>query len=208
MNVIRGDKLRLPDMRAVPIRSRRAFRTVVPAAAFLVLVACSNGDEGKAQRGRETTTTSAPATSSTTSTTIAASSTLAVEAAVLADYTAAKTTLDQAQQIPDPSYPALPEHWTGEGLKEVRRQLLILQTNGWVIRGTTTRNPRVISVKDSTAVVWDCIQTDGERYKAKTGEVINPTGPLTLGFEETLLQEAGAWKISARVNQEQACAGS
>jgi hypothetical protein len=63
-------------------------------------------------------------------------------------------------------------------------------------------------VKDSTAVVWDCVHTDGERYNTKTGEVIDPTGPLTLGFEETLVQEGGVWKISARINQEQACARS
>ncbi len=206
MNVISGDKMRLQDMRAVPARSRRAPRTVILAATFVVLIACGDGHKGKAQPGQESTTTSVP--SSATSTTTATSSTSSLEATVLADYAAAKTALDQAQQIPDPSYPALSEHWTGEGLKEVRKQLLILQTNGWVIRGTTTRNPRVVSVKDSTAVVWDCIHTDGERYNAKTGEVINPTGPLTLGFEETLVQEAGAWKISARVNQEQACARS
>ncbi len=126
---------------------------------------------------------------------------------MLADYLAAKTALDQAQQIPDPSYPALAEHWAGDGLKEVRKQLVILQMNGWVIRGSTTRNPRVVSVKASTAVVWDCIHTDAERYNAK-GEVVNPTGPLTLGFEETLMQEAGVWKITARINQDQACAHS
>ncbi len=208
MNVISRHKMRLQDMRAVPARSRRAFRTVIFVATFLVLVACSDRHDGKAQPGRESTTTSTPTTSPTTSTTTTAPSTSSLEAAVLADYGAAKTALDQAQQIPDPSYPALSEHWTGDGLKEVRKQLLILQTNGWVIRGTTTRNPRVVSVKDSTAVVWDCIHTDGERYNAKTGEVVNPTGPLTLGFEETLVQEAGAWKISARVNEEQACARS
>lgn len=206
MNVISGDKLRLQDMRAAPARSRRAIRTVVVAATFLVLVACSHGHDGTAQPGRESTTTSAPTTTSTTS---AATTTSAPspEAAVLAGYLAAKTALDQAQQIPDPSYPALAEHWTGDGLKEVRKQLVILKMNGWVIRGSTTRNPRVVSVKDSTAVVWDCIHTDAERYNAN-GEVVNPTGPLTLGFEETLVQETGVWKITARINQDQACAQS
>ena len=177
------------------------------AAACLFLAACNGGHEGKAQPGRESTTTLAPVTSATTSAVATPNSGSSPEAAILADYVAAKNALDEAQKIPDPSYPALVEHWTGAGLTEVRRQLMILQVNGWVIRGTTTRNPKVVSVKDSTAVVWDCIHTDGERYNAK-GEVIDPTGPLTLGFEETLVQENGVWKISARINQEQACAHS
>jgi len=177
------------------------------AAACLFLAACSHGHEGKAQPGSESTTTLSPATSATTLGAVPTSA-VSLAAAILADYSAAKAALDQAQQIPDPSYPGLSEHWTGDILKEVRRQLLILQTNGWVIRGTTTRNPKVVSVKDSVAVVWDCIHTDGERYNAKTGEVVNPTGPLTQGYEETLVQESGVWKISARVDQEQACARS
>ena len=203
MNVISGDKLRLQDMRAVPARSRRAFRTFVLAAAFLVLVACSNGDDGKAQPAREHTTTTASGAVTTTST----SSTPA--AAVLVDYNAAKAALEEAERLADPKYPPLVEHWGGGMLQEVQKQLAILQMNGWVIRGTTTHSPKVVTIDGRTAVVWDCIHTDGERYDAKTGAVVNPTGPLTVGYEETLTRDdAGVWKISARVKQVQACPGS
>ena len=208
MNVISGDKLRLQDMRAAPARSRRAIRTVVVAATFLVLVACSHGHDGTAQPGRESTTTSAPITSSTTSAATTSSSAPSPEAAVLTDYSAAKAALEEAEQLPDPKYPPLLQHWLGGMLQDVQKQLVILQMNGWVIRGNTTHKPKVVSIQGDTAVVWDCIHTDGERYDVKTGAVVNPTGPLTVGYEETLTRDAGVWKISARVKQEQACPGT
>jgi hypothetical protein len=209
VNVISGDKLRLLDMRAAPARSRRAIRTVVVAATLLVLVACSDGHDGDAQPGRETTTTSAPETSSTTSTATTVSLPASPEAIVLADHNAAKAALEEAERLADPDYPPLAEHWVGDLLTEIRKQLLILKTNGWVIRGTTTHNPKVVTVDAGTAVVRDCIHTDGERYDVKTGAVVDPTGPLTVGYEETLTrQDAGAWKIAARVKQEQACTAS
>jgi hypothetical protein len=204
--VMKRDRMRLTDMREATALSRPAPRTVAAAAvACMIFAACGGGDDRGSQPGRASTTTTVTAGDVTTTTPTGSSP---IEATVLSDYTAAKVALDEAERIPDPAYAPLAERWTGEILKEVQRQLVILQTNGWVIRGTTTRNPKVISVKDSTAVVWDCVHTDGERYNAKTGEVINPTGPLTLGFEETLVHEAGVWKISARVDQERACAGS
>ena len=209
---MKRDRMRLTDMREATALSRPGPLTVVAAAvACMFFAACGGGEDRGSQPGRASTTTtlsrSVTAGDATTTTTTSAASG-PTEATVLSDYTAAKVALDEAERIPDPAYAPLAERWTGEILKEVQRQLVILQTNGWVIRGTTTRNPKVISVKDSTAVVWDCVHTDGERYNAKTGEVINPTGPLTLGFEETLVHEAGVWKISARVDQERACAGS
>ena len=207
MNVISRDKMRLQDMRAVPARSRRAFRTVVLAAAVLVLVACSNGDDGKAQPARESTTTTAPGPVTTTSMSTTTSSTPG--AAVLVDYNAAKAALEEAERLADPKYPPLVEHWVGGMLQEVQKQLAILQMNGWVIRGTTTHSPKVVTIDGRTAVVWDCIHTDGERYDAKTGAVVNPTGPVTVGYEETLTRDdAGVWKVSARVKQEQACPGT
>lgn len=202
---MKRDRMRLTDMREATALSRPAPRTVAAAAvACMFFAACGGGEDRGSQPGRASTTTTVPVGDVTTTTPAASGP----EATVLSDYTAAKVALDEAERIPDPAYAPLAQRWTGEILKEVQRQLVILQTNGWVIRGTTTRNPKVISVKDSTAVVWDCVHTDGERYNAKTGEVINPTGPLTLGFEETLVHEAGVWKISARVDQERACAGS
>jgi hypothetical protein len=203
--VMNRETRRLPDMRELSPHSRPTVRAALAAVAACVLLAgCGGGDDDNAEPNATSTTTLPTASSTTSPETTSASA----EAAVLADYATAKNALDAAQQIPDPNYPALAQHWTGEILKEVQRQLVILQTNGWVIRGTTTRNPKVISIKDTTAVIWDCVHTDGERYNAKTGEVVNPTGPLTLGFEETLVHEGGMWKISARVDQEQACAGS
>jgi hypothetical protein len=208
VNVIRGDKLRLLDMRAAPARSRRAIRTVVVAATLLVLVACSDGNDGEAHSARETTSTFAPETSSTTSAATVSSS-ASPEPAVLADYNAAKAALEEAERLADPDYPPLAEHWVGDLLTEIRKQLLILKTNGWVIRGTTTHSPKVVTVDGGAAVVRDCIHTDGERYDVKTGAVVDPTGPLTVGYEETLTRrDAGAWKIAARVKQEQACPGS
>lgn len=203
---MKRDRMRLTDMREATALSRPAPRTVAAAAvACMIFVACGGGEDRGSQPGQASTTTTVTAGDVTTTTSAAPGP---IEATVLSDYTAAKVALDEAERIPDPAYAPLAERWTGEILKEVQRQLVILQTNGWVIRGTTTRNPKVISVKDSTAVVWDCVHTDGERYNAKTGEVIKPTGPLTLGFEETLVHESGVWKISARVDQERACAGS
>jgi len=203
-----GEARRLSDMRELSPHSRPALRAVIATlVACALLAGCGGGDGESAEPRGNVTSTSLPSESSTTAP-VSSSSPSSTEAAVLADYAAAKSALDAAQQIPDPAYPALAQHWTGEILKEVQRQLVILQTNGWVIRGTTTRNPKVISVNGSTAVVWDCVHTDGERYNAKTNEVVNPTGPLTLGFEETLVHEGGVWKISARVDQEQACTRS
>jgi hypothetical protein len=208
---MKRDRMRLTDMWEATALSRPAPRAVAAAAvACMFFAACGGSDDRGSQPGRASTTTtlngSVTAGDATTTTTTPAAG--PIETTVLSDYTAAKVALDEAERIPDPAYAPLAQRWTGDILKEVQRQLVILQTNGWVIRGTTTRNPKVVSVKDSTAVVWDCVHTDGERYNAKTGEVINPTGPLTLGFEETLVHEAGVWKISARVDQERACAGS
>lgn len=207
---MKWDAMRLPDMRELSPLSWPASWVVAGAlVSSVLLVGCAGGDDKASDAVRDTTTTSAAgAVSSSSASSAPASSSSSTEVAVLADYTAAKAALDQAQQIPDPSFPDLERYWTGEILAEVKRQLVILQTNGWVIRGTTTRDPKVKSINDSTAVVWDCVRTDGERYDAKTGDVVNPTGPLTLGFEETLVHEAGVWKISARVDQEQACASS
>jgi hypothetical protein len=198
-------------MREATALSRPGPLTVAAAAvACMLFAACGGSDDRGSQAGRASTTTtlSGSVTAGDVTTTTMTPAAGSIETTVLSDYTAAKVALDEAERIPDPAYAPLAQRWTGDILKEVQRQLVILQTNGWVIRGTTTRNPKVISVKDSTAVVWDCVHTDGERYNAKTGEVINPTGPLTLGFEETLVHEAGVWKISARVDQERACAGS
>lgn len=177
------------------------------AAACLFLAACSAGHEGKAQPGSENTTTSSPPTSMTTAA-APTSSASSPEAAVLADYNAAKAALEEAERLAEPDYPPLVEHWVGGMLKEVQQQLLILKVNGWVIRGTTTHSPKIVTIDNGTAVVWDCIHTDGERYDAKTNAVINPTGPLTVGYEETLTRDAGVWKISARVKREQACPGT
>lgn len=181
---------------------------MIVTAACLFLAACSGGHEGKAQQAhRENTTTTAPGIVATTST-VPTSSSASPEAAVLADYNAAKGALEEAEHLADPNYPPLVEHWVGGMLEEIRQQLFILKVNGWVIRGTTTHSPKVVTIDGGTAVVWDCIHTDGERYDAKTGAVINPTGPLTVGYEETLTRDAGAWKISARVKREQACPGT
>jgi hypothetical protein len=177
------------------------------AAACMFLAACTNGHDGKAQPGSENTTTTVPAYVATTSTMTTPSS-APPEAAVLGDYNAAKVALEEAEHLADPGYPPLVEHWFGGMLKEIQQQLLILKVNGWVIRGTTTHNPKVVNIDGATAVVWDCIHTDGERYDSKTGAVVNPTGPLTVGYEETLTRDAGVWKISARVKREQACRGT
>jgi hypothetical protein len=200
-------------MREATTLSRPAPRAVIAAAAaFMIFAACSGGKDRASETGRESTTTTTPSrpvtsTDVTTTTTPPAASD-STESNVLSDYAAAKVALEEAERLPDPSYAALGERWTGEILKEVQSQLYILQANGWVIRGTTTRSPKVVSVKDTTAIVWDCVHTDGERYDVKTGKVVNPTGPLTLGFEETLINDAGVWKIAARVDREEACAGS
>lgn len=207
-------RMRLTDMWEVTPLCRPASRAVAVAiAAGLFVAACSDGEDRNAQSGGERTTTTSSSSTSSTTAAVATTTTTGLtspltEAAVLSDYTAAKVALEEAERIPDPSYLPLTQRWRGEILKEVQRQLLILQMNGWVIRGTTARNPKVVGLEGTTAVVWDCIRTDGERYDAKTNEVVNPTGPLTIGFEETLVHEAGIWKISGRVDQEDACAGS
>jgi hypothetical protein len=179
-------------------------------AVLLLSVSCGGGDKRAASSKDAKPVTNTSATEAVSSSTPMAPATTPAtgeQADVLDAYLKAAAALEEAQRRADPLWPPLEQYWTGDILKELRRQLSVLQANGWVIRGTTTNSPRVVSRSGSQAVIVNCIKTDAERYDAKTGEVKDPTGPLTVGFRESLTNEGGQWRISGRVKEPPACGG-
>ena len=197
-------------------RSRRGLpvRTVRPAtrstalgllvAAVLVLAGCS-GDSGAEEAAAPTST--APATTATT--TAPTTTTTAVderEAAVLAAYRAYWADVVAVGKTANWRSPRLDDHATGQALAETQATFRALNRRGLVARGTVKVRAKVLTVKGSTATLYDCNSTSNFlAYDATTGELRDRSSGRSNGKTVTLVRRTGTWKVAKAVTEVGKC---
>jgi PBP1b-binding outer membrane lipoprotein LpoB len=171
-------------------------------AAALVLAACS-GDSGVEEAA-------APATTPATTTTAAATTTTAVtnqrEATVLAAYRAFWNDMIAVGATANWRSPRLDDHATGSALVAAQATYRDLNQRGLVARGTVEVRAKVLSIKGSTATVYDCNSTSNFlAYDAKTGKLQGRSSGRSNGKTVTLVRRNGAWKVSRSVTEVGKC---
>jgi hypothetical protein len=184
-----------------PLTGRSAIGLLL---AVVLLAACS-GDSGAEEAAAPATTTPA-----TTTTTAAPTTTTAVsderEAAVLAAYRAFWDDMVAVGATANWRSPRLDDHATGNALAAAQATYRSLHQRGLVARGTVKVRAKVLSIKGSTATVYDCNSTAGFlAYDATTGELRDKPSGRSNGKTVTLVRRNGAWKVANSVTEVGKC---
>jgi hypothetical protein len=180
---------------------RRAIWLVLPAA--LVLAACS-GDSGAEEAAAPTST--APGTTVTTTSPTTTTAADPRKAAVLADYRAFWDDMIAVGATANWRSPRLDDHATGNALASAQATYRSLNQRGLVARGTVKVRAKVLSIKGSTATVYDCNSTSKFlAYDAKTGELRDRSSGRSNGKTVTLVRRNGTWKVANSVTEVGKC---
>jgi hypothetical protein len=185
-----------------PLTGRSAI--LLALIAVLALAGCS-GDSGANEAAPPATTT--PATSTTaapTTTTTAAAD--AREAAVLADYRAFWDDMIAVGATANWRSPRMDDHATGNALAQAQATYRLLHQRGLVARGTVKVRAKVLSIKGTSATVYDCNNTGNFlAYDAKTGELRDKSSSRPDGKTVTLVRRNGVWKVANSVTEVGKC---
>ena len=174
---------------------------VLAGAIVTGLVGCSDGDNGAIPA---TSTTTSRVRSSTTSTSEGTATTTTmgatIEQEIQARYIAYWDARFAANQAPpNPDFPGLADHATGDQLaavvEETRRNL----DEGLALRAreepSATRTVRVVSVSGDEATVQECVVDDGIVYRFRSGEVVDDM-VATHSVEGSMRRVDGVWKLA------------
>jgi hypothetical protein len=185
-----------------PLTGRSAI--LLALVAVLALAACS-GNSGANEAAPPATTT--PATSTTAAPTTTTTATAdAREAAVLADYRAFWEDMIAVGATANWRSPRLDDHATGNALASAQATYRSLNQRGLVARGTVKVRAKVLSIKGSTATVYDCNSTSNFlAYDAKTGELRDRSSGRSNGKTVTLVRRNGTWKVANSVTEVGKC---
>ena len=189
-------------MRTVrPLTGRSAIGLVL--LAVLALAACS-GDSGANEAASPATTMAATTTSAAPTTTTVATDQR--EAAVLAAYRAFWDDMIAVGATANWRSPRLDDHATGGALAAAQATYRDLNQRGLVARGTVKVRAKVLSIKGSTATVYDCNSTSNFlAYDAKTGELRDRSSGRSNGKTVTLVRRNGTWKVANSVTEVGKC---
>jgi hypothetical protein len=172
-------------------------------AAALVLAGCS-GDSGAEEAAAPTST--APATTTTTAPTTTTSAVDDRKAAVLADYRAFWDDMIAVGATANWRSPRMDDHATGNALAQAQATYRALHRRGLVARGTVKVRAKVLSIKGTTATVYDCNNTGNFlAYDAKTGELRDKSSSRPDGKTVTLVRRNGVWKVANSVTEVGKC---
>lgn len=182
----------------VGLRSRR------PAAAILLLglllaAGCGSGgrDDAAASATTAAPTTVAPATTAAPTTT-----TVDAEAAVLKAYRASWADIVAVGKTADWQSPRLAAHTTGPALQKLRTHFRNLKRFGLIDLGTVKLNPKVVTLRERTATVEDCVDTSRFLlHDAKTRQPREKPDPQPDAGVATLTLTADGWKVSKTVGR-------
>jgi hypothetical protein len=172
--------------------------------AALALAACS-GDSGANEAAPAATT--APATSTTAApTTTSTAAADPQEAAVLKAYGAFWDDVIAVGATANWRSPRLDDHATGLALAESQATFRSLRQRGLVARGTVKVRAKVLSVKGTTATLYDCNSTSNFlAYDAATGELRDRSSGRSNGKTVTLVRRNGTWKVAKTVTEVGKC---
>jgi hypothetical protein len=184
----------------------RRRRLVAASALFPIVVAmvgaCSSGSRSAVPA---TTTRSVPVLPTPTPT---APATVPGASAVEAGYRAFWGAYLAAADPMNPASPLLPEHATGDELRQVRAAFAGHFAKGEVIRGRLELSPLVESVADVAATVRDCYADLTHVFDAVTGRQKDPSGDRRFQVTATLVLESGAWKVNSISKESEGCTSS
>jgi hypothetical protein len=164
------------------------YRTVVIAALLVGVVAgaaCGGDDDDGGRVQRSTTTAS--------TTTTAPTPEGAVETAYLAYWEMAQRLVE----APDPDDPEIAERATGRALETFTESLTTLEEAGRVVRHGPqhAHDVQSVDVSGESAQVRDCAVDDASNVDLATDSTLD-RGLITALYEATLVQQAGAWRVS------------
>lgn len=164
------------------------------------LAACSGGDDDSTSADADAESASSPAGETTTTEQETTSTTYAsVEDEIEARYTAFWDARFEANSPPNPNDPALREYATGEQLDNVIAETQANLDDGVEFRQaenpTDFRRVDVLDVSGDTAIVQDCVVSDGVVFRSDTGEVIDDR-VTTYNIEGELRRVDGEWRVA------------
>ena len=126
---------------------------------------------------------------------------------MLAAYRAGWQAFEHALVDANPSDPLLAETMVDPQLQSVRAHLLADQRAGVVGRGTTTLDPKIISISATTATIVDCAFSRAELVHASNGKPVPPvTPPEHDGVRAKLVRIGDKWKIYKQTVTDGKCA--
>ena len=95
---------------------------------------------------------------------------------------------------------------TGNALAAAQATYRDLSQRGLVARGTVKVRAKVLSIKGSTATVYDCNSTSNFlAYDAATGELRDKSSGRSNGMTVTLVRTNGVWKVAKAVTEVGKC---
>lgn len=199
---------------ASPQRHRPIRRRQLPQLLSFLCVAAALGLAGCGST-RPATPTSTP-----TPTPVASTPTPTVDptdAAIIYGYDQAMAAWLAAAAIPSPQYPGISQWYAGVALTLAEGRLGALQQVDWVVVGTYTPHPVVISVDGGTATVQDCgsnttyVADEGSTTPASPQPAAGTTpfdGTAAVGWNNvtvTMILQAGTWRLSQGVTEATPC---
>jgi hypothetical protein len=161
------------------------------AAALGGLTACSTGDDdGARPKGRSRTEAEDVRTTSTFA---------SVHDEIAARYKAFWEARFEANSPPNPDDPALREYATGEQLDQVLQETQEHQRDGVEFRRPETpanyQRVDVVWVTGDTAVIQECVVSDGVVFYSSTGEVIDDR-VTTYNMQAEMRFVDGEWRVA------------
>jgi len=128
------------------------------------------------------------------------------DVAVLSAYRAEQAAFITAIGTADASYPGLAQTMVDPLLSEIRKQLIADRGNGIVGKGRVDLNPRVDWIRGAEAQVVDCAFDQSQLVYVSNGQPVPPVKPPhAVSITATLVETAGAWKVSTQTVSEAPC---
>lgn len=186
-------------MRRVPISLGIA---ALAATAAIAASACGGG-------GNKINTDAPKQAATTAASTTTLDPQAAQRAAVLAGFQGYADAYQHALASADAQSPELPAHMTGDALVSLRMNISGLRGANEGLRLSDVQLvPTVVTLEPARAIVHVCVTSAAHYFDLTSGRQRGVAeAPSKAGFEDELVLEDGAWKVSRESRLDSACNG-